>query len=191
MFETYLNLGLDHILDLNAYDHILFIITLCATYAVRDWRKVLVLVTAFTIGHSITLALSALDVITFPSQLIEILIPITIIITAILNFFGKRDETSDYPKWNYFLPLIFGLIHGMGFSNYLKALLGSSSEVVEPLLYFNLGIEIGQIFIIAAAMLISFFLDSVLKVKHKTWVFVLSSISIVVSLHLLYNLFNA
>jgi len=188
MFGTYLNLGFDHILDLNAYDHILFVVTLCATYAVKDWRKVLVLVTAFTIGHSVTLALSALDIITFPSRLIEVLIPITIIITAILNFFGKRDDTSDYPTWNYFLPLIFGLIHGMGFSNYLKALLGRSSEVVEPLLYFNLGIEIGQIFIIAASMLLSFLLVNVLKLKHRTWVIALSSISIVVSLHLLYKL---
>jgi hypothetical protein len=119
------------------------------------------------------------------------LIPITIIITAILNFFGKRNDTSNYPKWNYFLPMIFGLIHGMGFSNYLKALLGKSADVIEPLLYFNLGIELGQIIIIAVAMTLSFLLINVLKLKHKTWVIALSSISIVISLHLLYNLLTA
>src|SRR5882672_3935873 len=121
-FPLYFGLGREHILDdVNVYDHILFVLALCAVYLVRDWKKILILVTAFTIGHSITLALATLNVITVKTAVIEFLIPLTIFITAVSNLF--RQETTIDKKniqVNYFLALFFGLIHGMGFSNYLR-----------------------------------------------------------------------
>src|SRR5688572_12761348 len=144
MFTSYLELGFDHILDLNGYDHILFLIALCAAYSSADWKKILILVTAFTIGHSFTLAMSSLDIITINADLIELIIPVTILITAILNLVIKPDTSK---RWQiiYLLPLFFGFIHGMGFSNYFKVLLGREAEIILPLFAFNLGVELGQI----------------------------------------------
>ena len=144
-FELYFQIGLSHIADLHAYDHMLFVISLCALFQVKDWKKVLILVTAFTIGHSITLAMSVLDFIKVNSDVIETLIPITILLTSIYNILQSRKETK--PKWmsfHYGIALFFGLIHGMGFANYLKALLGGSEGIGWPLFSFNVGIEIGQ-----------------------------------------------
>ena len=130
-FFIYLRLGFDHITDPRGYDHILFVIALCAVYTIRQWRHVLVLITAFTIGHSITLALATLRLIHYSTALVELLIPITILITAITNFFFReakmRVRTAPQTSrrwWRYGLALTFGLIHGMGFSNYLRSLLG-------------------------------------------------------------------
>lgn len=125
-FQLYFVLGKDHILDYaNGYDHILFVVALCAIYLARDWKKILVLVTAFTIGHSVTLALATLNVISIDSKLVEFLIPLTIFITAFGNLFRREESYSVKPiQTNYLLALCFGLIHGMGFSNYLKAILG-------------------------------------------------------------------
>ncbi|MFT7055199.1 MAG: hypothetical protein ACJAR3_000826, partial [Roseivirga sp.] len=124
-FKLYFQLGYEHIIDLNGIDHILFVVALCSIYLAQDWKKVLILVTAFTLGHSITLALSTFELINFDTDLIEFLIPVTIFITALSNLFRKEGSVS--PKalnLNYFFALFFGLIHGLGFSNYLKSLLG-------------------------------------------------------------------
>ena len=116
MFDVYLKLGFQHILDLDGYDHILFIVALCAVYSIAHWKKVLILVTAFTIGHSVTLALSALDAVVFPSEIIEFLIPLTIFVTAVLNVVNKK-ENRRMVRYNYLLALFFGFIHGLGFSS--------------------------------------------------------------------------
>ena len=118
IFSTYLELGFDHISDINAYDHILFLVALCAIYRLKEWKKILVLVTAFTIGHSITLALAALDIINFPSKIVEFLIPVTILITSLYNVIAptNRLENTTFNKKisvNYFFALFFGLIHGL------------------------------------------------------------------------------
>ena len=145
-FQAYLQLGFQHISDLTAYDHILFIVALCAIYQVQQWRHILILVTAFTLGHSITLALSTLDIIIVPTELIEFLIPVTIFLTAIFNVLRKEGElTPINMRLNYVLALFFGLIHGMGFSNYLKTLLGMEESIWQPLLAFNIGLELGQL----------------------------------------------
>jgi hypothetical protein len=176
-FSLYFGLGREHILDyINGYDHILFVLALCAVYLVRDWRKILILVTAFTIGHSITLALATLNVIAVNTALIEFLIPLTIFITAFSNLF--KSETAIDKKniqINYFFALFFGLIHGMGFSNYLRALLGKSHEILTPLLAFNLGLEFGQIIVVTFFLTISYILVDWLNVSRRDWKMVLSS----------------
>ncbi len=173
-FALYFELGWQHILDLQGYDHILFVAVLCGIYLIRDWRKVLILVTAFTVGHSITLALSVYDQVRFDTAIIEFLIPVTIVITAVTNIFNKKQAT-DRITFNYIMALLFGLIHGLGFSNYLKSLLGKDSSVVQELLAFNIGLEIGQILIVAAILLISFLAVQIFQVKRREWNLFLSS----------------
>jgi len=168
-FSIYLQLGFEHISDFAGYDHMLFIITLCAFYAWREWKEILILVTAFTIGHSVTLALSALSILNIDQQLVETLIPVTIFITAIHNVIIYR-ESGQSRKFssNYLIALFFGFIHGMGFSNFFKALTGGESIVLE-LFAFNVGLEIGQLLIVAAFFLVYFLLDRLFKIKHRDW----------------------
>jgi len=175
-FYMYLRLGLEHILDINGYDHILFVLALCAIYVAGDWKKVLVLVTAFTVGHSLTLALATFQVIKLDTELVEMLIPVTIFITAVSNIFrSKSTKPASYINNNYLLALFFGLIHGMGFSNYLRALLGRGSSILKQLFAFNVGLEVGQIIIVGIFMLLSFILITVLGVRQRDWNLVVSS----------------
>jgi HupE / UreJ protein len=167
-FSIYFLEGFDHILDINGYDHILFVLALCAVYAARDWRKILILVTAFTIGHSITLALATLGLVKFPIDVIEFLIPLTIFITAIGNLFKNENVSAKTPvQINYVFALFFGLIHGLGFSNYLRALLGKSQSIVSPLFAFNIGLEAGQIIIVVIFLLAAFIMVRYLRVPAK------------------------
>lgn len=176
-FQLYFSLGKDHILDYNnGYDHILFVIALCALYQLRDWKQVLILVTAFTIGHSVTLALSTLNIISVKGELIEFLIPITIFITAVSNIFKKEDTFSGKAiQINYLYAVIFGLIHGLGFSNYLKSILGRDKSIISQLFAFNLGLEFGQIIIVAVFLITSFILIDLFGVNRRDWKLVISS----------------
>jgi len=175
-FALYFGLGKDHILDTNGYDHILFVIALCAVYVLHDWKKVLILVTAFTIGHSITLALATLRIVAFPGEVIEFLIPLTIFITAFANVL-KRDEASRKAaiQINYVFALFFGLIHGLGFSNFLRELLGQSQNIVTPLFAFNIGLELGQLIIVALFLVAGFVLVQFVGVARRDWRMVISS----------------
>jgi len=173
-FGLYFELGWQHICNWAGYDHILFVTVLCGTYLLADWRKVLILVTAFTIGHSITLALSVLNVIHINSSLIEFLIPVTIVLTSLVNIL-KPQRSEATMKLNYVLAMFFGLIHGMGFSNYLKSLLGTSTNIVGQLFAFNIGLEFGQVLIVLTALLISFLCINFAKVKRRDWTLFLSS----------------
>jgi hypothetical protein len=176
-FQLYFGLGKDHILDYaNGYDHILFVIALCALYQLRDWKQVLILVTAFTIGHSITLALSTLNIISVKTELVEFLIPVTIFITAASNIFKKEDSFSGRAiQINYGYAIFFGLIHGLGFSNYLKSILGRGKSIVSQLLAFNLGLEFGQIIIVGIFLVTSFILVDLFGVNRRDWKLVISS----------------
>ena len=179
LFNINLELGFTHILDPKAYDHLLFIIALVAIYQLSEWKKVAILVTAFTIGHSITLALSVFDILTFPQKTIEILIPITILITAIYHgIIAWKDSTiSRQNMWvNYSFALFFGLIHGMAFSNQLKASLfpGEENKVFIQLLGFNLGIELGQLLIVLGILIVSFIAFNLLKINQRWWIVILS-----------------
>ncbi len=172
-FFIFLKLGFSHIADPQAYDHLLFIITLCALYPIRAWKRILILVTAFTIGHSITLALSALDILRIPSDLVEFLIPVTILITALYNILSPSNALDTSKRqavvFHYTLALVFGLIHGMGFSNYFRTLMGESSAILMPLFSFNLGIEIGQLLIVAVFFLVYKIFSELFNIKHREW----------------------
>lgn len=183
-FELYLKLGLEHILDLAGFDHILFVVVLCALYLHRDWKKILILVTAFTVGHSVTLALATLDVIFFSPDVIEFLIPVTIMITSISNIL-RPEPVRKGVDLNYLFALFFGLIHGLGFSGFLRSILGKETSILQPLLAFNIGLEIGQIIIVAVFMMTGGFLMRVFKVTKRDWTIVISSIVLGMSVMLI------
>ncbi len=187
-FVTFSEMGLRHIADINAYDHILFIVALCAIYKISEWKRVAILVTAFTIGHSVTLALAALDVITFSKDVIEFLIPVTIVLTCLYNIFSRTNQPragkmtpgkiaylTRQIMVNYFFAFFFGLIHGMGFSNYLKSVLDADESLVWLLFAFNVGLELGQLMIVAIILVIAYVVMDILKVKQRTWNIVVSS----------------
>ena len=176
-FELYFVLGKDHILDYaNGYDHILFVVALCAVYVIKDWKQILILVTAFTVGHSVTLALATLNLIKVSVSWIEFLIPLTIFTTAISNLFRKEQMfAATAIQTNYILALFFGLIHGMGFSNYLKALLGKDQGIVLQLFAFNIGLEVGQIIIVGIFLVVSFIAVNLAGADRRDWRMVISS----------------
>jgi hypothetical protein len=174
VFSIFFELGWQHILDWQGYDHILFVAALCGIYMIYDWRKILILVTAFTIGHSFSLALSVFNFILMRSTVVEFLIPITIMTTALINIFFKKVSQGKFNPI-YVLALVFGIIHGLGFSNYLKSLLGKSSNVIAELLAFNLGLEFGQIIIVFSVLIISFVTINQFKVQKRDWNLFLSS----------------
>ncbi len=179
-FALYFALGKDHILDVKGgYDHILFVIALCALYQWRDWKRVLILVTAFTLGHSVTLALATLELIHFSAEWIELLIPVTIFITAASNLFEKKEgkvSAGSAIQLNYLYAAFFGLIHGMGFSNYLRTILGKDRSIVMQLFAFNLGLEAGQIIIVAIFLSIAFLCINLLNTNRRDWRLVVSSL---------------
>ena len=182
-FLFYLNLGWEHIISLDALDHQLFVLVLVAVYTYNDWRKILVLVTAFTIGHSITLALSVLDIVRLPADWVEFLIPLTILLTAADNILMRNKQTS-LMKLNYYLALIFGLIHGMGFANTARLMLAKEQNIFTPLLGFNLGLEIGQVAVVLLILLVEFLLIKFLKLKKIHWMVIASAITLIISLKL-------
>ncbi|GAB4009100.1 HupE/UreJ family protein [Spirosoma sp. KCTC 42546] len=195
-FLIYLRLGFDHITDPRGYDHILFVVALCAVYTLQQWRQVLILVTAFTIGHSITLALATLQLIHYKTDLIELLIPITILITAITNFFFQEPKSKSrssstpqlaYRSWRYGLALTFGLIHGMGFSNYLRSLLGKEADIIQPLLAFNIGLEIGQLVIVSLVLALAYVLIGLGRVSRLRWTLIISGMVAGMALSLIIN----
>jgi hypothetical protein len=188
-FLAYLRLGFAHIADLAGYDHILFVAALTGAYTLRAWRRLLWLVTAFTVGHSVTLALATLRLVAVDAALIEALIPATILVTSVAAVVQVRrpDESrpwrrggyrgeDDGPRGGvllYLLALAFGLIHGLGFSNYLRALLGAEASIALPLLAFNLGLEAGQLLIVAVTLLVGALVTRLLGAR-RDWVLLLS-----------------
>jgi hypothetical protein len=177
----YLHLGFRHIMDWEAWDHILFVLVLTIRYQWTDWKKLLVLITAFTIGHSITLALSTLNWINFPTALVEFLIPVTIVFTAVSNYWVKSfDFRSKY-------ALFFGLIHGLGFSTFLKSMLGKEESILAPLFTFNVGLELGQLLIVSIILIISFIFVSVLKVNRLRYVQIGSGIAMAFALSMVFD----
>ena len=192
-FSAFLQLGFEHISDLQGYDHILFIVALCAVYRLSEWKKVAILVTAFTLGHSLTLALAALDIVRFPGSWIEFLIPVTILGTALFNVAGNQHEAAAKGVFNkkirinYLFALIFGLVHGMGFSNYLRSLLGEQDSIIMPLFSFNLGLELGQLVIVAIALGIASLFIEIIKLQRLTWNHLISGIVAGMALSLILN----
>jgi len=184
MFNLYLQLGFEHLLDLAAYDHLLFVMALTVVYQIAEWKKLLVLVTAFTLGHSITLALAVLDIIQFPANIIEWLIPITILLMAAYNLWTVNRKNSDLDTQGnnltvkYISTLFFGLIHGMGFSNFFKSALmpGEEHLLIWQLLAFNLGLEMGQLVVVGIVMLLNFLILNLLSIKKQSWITVVNTV---------------
>lgn len=182
--NLFFSLGWRHIISVDALDHILFIVALAAIYIFKDWKKVLILVTAFTIGHSLTLALSVYDIIRINSKLVEILIPCTIVITAAFNFFQKGFDQKKI-QVNYFFALFFGLIHGMGFANTIRFMMPQDENIAIPLLSFNVGLEAGQIVIVFLLLLLSYLFITVLNTPRKIWVYILSAVALITAIKMI------
>ena len=186
-FFLYFKMGLNHVLDLSAYDHILFLIVLAVIFTNFQWKKVVWLVTLFTIGHSLTLALSAYEIVTVNMDLIEFLIPLTIFITGIVNILKTKENSKDKGNINLIFALFFGLIHGLGFSNYFKMMIGNEEDKLLPLIEFALGIELAQVLIVIGILIIGMLLKNFLRVERRDWILVCSSIVIGFSIQMMVN----
>lgn len=187
-FWLYFNLGLHHVLDWRAYDHILFIIVLVAAYNFHDWLKVIWLITLFTLGHTLSLALATYGVVMVRGELVEFLIPLTILLTAIFNLFtaGKNPRNGKIQVL-YFATLFFGIIHGLGFSTYFKSVSANVSNKIFPLLEFALGIEAAQIIVVLVVLILSFIFQTIFRFSRRDWVMVISSIVIGFTIPMLLN----
>jgi hypothetical protein len=182
-FVFYFRMGWDHIISLDATDHILFIAALSLVYTMANWKNVLVLITAFTIGHALTLVLSVYDVVRFNIAWVEFLIPCTIMVTAAFNIF-LRDFSPSSLRVNYLLALVFGLIHGMGYANAIRFSLSREQHLGWSLFSFNLGLEIGQIFVVLLLLMLTWVFTRSTVISRKQWVMGLSALILVLSFQL-------
>ena len=181
-FTVYLRLGFEHLLDLRGYDHILFLAVLCAAYTLARWRELLVLVTAFTIGHSVSLAVATLRLVRVDTGLVEFLIPVTIVATALTNLTGLRREDPAQHRVSarplrYALALVFGVVHGLGFSNFLRLALGEERSLFLPLLSFNIGLELAQIVVAVGVLAVALAAVRLLSLPERLWTFLLSALA--------------
>lgn len=176
-FWIYVEIGLKHVLNLKGYDHVLFLMALTALHSFKDWKKILILVTVFTVGHTLALVLSVFQIVMIKAQLVEFLIPITILITALFNFFGIRKASKkDSINSIILITLFFGVIHGLGFSNYFKTILpGNPSEKVLPLLEFAIGIEAAQMVVVLAMLILSYGVQTFFRVSKRDFTIVTSA----------------
>ena len=176
-FWMYFNIGLKHVLDIKGYDHVLFLIALMVPYAFKDWKNVFVLVSLFTLGHTLALLLSVYGIVQIQANLVEFLIPITILITAVFHLFtaGKSSKNESI-TFVAIVTLFFGIIHGLGFSNYFKAILpGKTSDKLLPLLEFALGIEAAQIIVVLVVLIISYVVQTFFRFSKRDWALVMSA----------------
>lgn len=186
----YFELGWHHIMAWDALDHLLFVLALSAIYLIGNWRQVLVLVTAFTIGHSLTLALSVYDIVSISDKWVEFLIPVTIIITAALNLLEKNYEPRSL-RLNYFLALFFGLIHGLGFANAIRFMISKHESIGWSLFGFNIGLEVGQIVVVSGILCLSYLLVNKAGLKRKWWVWGVSIIALSIAFKMAWDRFPA
>ncbi len=176
-FWLYLKLGLNHVLDWQAYDHILFLIVLVVAYNFSNWKRIFILVSLFTIGHTLSLLLASYNVISVSIKWIEFLIPITILTAAIYNLLtsGKKNRKEKRSLF-YFITIFFGLIHGFGFASYFKII--NDDRAIIPLLEFALGIEFAQIIIVLLVLIVAFVFQAIFRFKKRDWILVISSVVI-------------
>lgn len=177
-FVYYLKMGFEHVLDINAYDHIIFLIVLAVVFNFNQWKKAIWLITFFTVGHTLTLALAAYEIIDIRFDIIEFLIPVTIFITGAFNVLRVNKASTGREKLNLFLALFFGLVHGCGFSNYFRIMIGQEEEKLVPLLEFALGIELSQIVIVFGILILGTILQNFFRITKRDWVLVTSAIVI-------------
>lgn len=185
-FWLYFNLGLQHVLDWNAYDHILFLIVLCASYTFSSWKKILILVTLFTLGHTLSLVLASYNIVNVPSRVIEFLIPITILATALFNLFTAGNEKAvEKMGMFYIVTIFFGLIHGLGFASFFQAV--NSDRQFVPLMQFALGIETAQIIVVLIILIIAFIFQTVFRFNKRDWILVISAVVVGMVIPMLIN----
>lgn len=185
-FLFYIELGLNHVLDFAAYDHILFLIALSLPFTFRSWKKVLVLATVFTIAHCLSLGLSVYEIMVIDVGLIEFLIPVTIVFTAVFNLLYIKSVPKERSILLHVLGTVFfGLIHGFGFSNYFKMLMSGEDEKLSPLLGFAAGIELSQVFIVLVVLASAFVLQSVFKIKQLYFITFASILVIIITIPML------
>lgn len=180
-FSIYFNIGFNHIANVGALDHLLFMAALVLRYQFSDWKKLFVLITAFTIGHSISLSLCVFDIVYFSSRWIEFLIPVTIVITAFSNLFERTANYKSRFPFIYWLALIFGLIHGLGFSNDLKSIIGNNSTLIK-LFAANIGIETAQIIFVVVLLLIQLICTNLFKINKREYLLFNSGIILGIAL---------
>ena len=185
-FSFYFKIGWGHIINKEALDHIFFIAALAAIYTIKDWKQVLILVTAFTIGHTITLALSTLRIVEVPSKWVEFLIPCTIVFTAISNLFVK-NFTPKSIRINYFLALFFGLIHGLAFANILRMIIAEDQSFALSMFSFSVGLELGQILIVLILLVFSYLFINILKISRREWVIFISAAVFALALEMVFQ----
>ncbi|EJL59523.1 HupE/UreJ family protein [Flavobacterium sp. CF136] len=176
-FWIYFQIGLKHVLDIHAYDHVLFLIALTIPYAFKDWKRILLLISVFTIGHTLALLLSVFGIIAIKVNIVEFLIPITILITAFFHLFtaGKASKNESI-NLIFFVTLFFGIIHGLGFSNYFKTILGGSpTSKLLPLGEFALGIETAQLIVVFVVLIISYIVQTIFRFSKRDWALVMSA----------------
>jgi hypothetical protein len=176
-FWLYFNIGLHHVLDIHAYDHVMFLMALTVPYTFKDWKNILLLVSLFTIGHTTALIMSVYGVLKVNSAYIEFLIPITILATAVYNLFnsGKKASNTDNVNFIAFTTLFFGLIHGLGFSNYFKMIIDKGDSKLLPLLEFALGIEGAQLIVVLTVLALSFVVQRFSKLNKRDWILITSA----------------
>lgn len=171
LFQTYFNLGLEHISDFGGYDHMLYLLTLTVAFSFWQWKKVLLAVTGFTVGHSIALALAVYGVSNIKSSYIEFAIPITIFISAVfMAFRSQSTELTKFTSFQLILTIAFGLVHGAGFSGYLSSMLSNSEHLGMALFGFNIGLEVGQILIVLVILFINLLIENIFNIKKSQWV---------------------
>ncbi len=192
-FWLYFRLGLEHVLDWQAYDHILFLIVLVAAYGFSSWKRIIWLVTLFTLGHTLALFLSVYEIVRVDSDWVELLIPVTIIVTALYNIFtAGRKESNKNHNLLYFTTVFFGIIHGLGFSSYFKMVAASNTDsLFLPLIEFALGIETAQIIVVLGVMILGFIIQNIFSVSRRDWILVTSAIVIGIILPILQENFLA
>lgn len=179
-FIVYARLGFEHILDANGIDHILFLTALFAGFVWSEWKNVLLLITSFTVGHTITLAIATLNIVSPDTVIVELLIPITIFATCLINIFGRNNSRLQGEKDVYVrraiyaLTLLFGLIHGLGFSTFLRAVLGAEESIIVPLFAFNVGLELGQIVLVGLFLFVTSVILRTRIFDRRMWIIVIS-----------------
>jgi len=182
----FLKEGLFHVLDWNAYDHVLFLVALAVVYDFKNWKKLIWLISLFTIGHTLSLILASYNIVSVDTKWVEFLIPVTIIITAVVNILYVKNTTKQLKtNTNLVFALFFGLIHGLGFSGYFKMLIGTSESKFLPLLEFALGVEIAQIIVVLIILILGFIFQTLFRFSKRDYVLIISSIVIGIVLPIL------
>jgi len=183
-----LKYGINHVLDINGYDHVLFLIVLTVPYMFKDWKRVLLLVSVFTLGHTLSLVFAAYGIVSVNGKLVEFLIPVTILVAALFNVFTSgKGAQKEKVGILFTTTLFFGLIHGLGFAREFKMLVGTSENKLATLLEFALGIEFAQVIIVFVVLFLGFLCQTIFRFKKRDWVMVISAIVVGLVIPMLRN----